>query len=196
MFIAGMTGSGKSTLATEIARRWDRVLIYDPKDDPNAWIPNAAVCYGVKAARAALPGRVLYRPLPSENSRVSQLFDELAKIVFRATAHAIVIHEMGDLAETDRDVGTWLAACFRQGRSRRIPMIACTQRPVNVPYMSMSEANHFAAFTLLAPTDRKLLGGWMGPEVVAAPLPASEHRFWYRSPDLSLVRMPPLTLHR
>lgn len=195
MFIAGTNGSGKSVLATDIANRWDRVLILDPKNDPGAIIPNAAVCYGFKAAKAALPGRVIYRPLPNENARLADLFDELCKIVFRATAHGIVIHELGDLGRTDQDLGTWTATCFKQGRSLRIPMIACTQRPVNVPIMAKSEALHVACFSLMDGGDRREMAAYMGAPVAPASLPL-DHSFWYRGPDLALVRVAPLPLPR
>ncbi len=195
MTIAGQNGAGKSVLATSIANRWDRVLVYDPKLDPASLIPNAAVCYGVKAALAALPGRVIYRPRADEIHRIGRVFDELVRKVMKLTAHAIVIHELGDLAASDRELAPYLSACMRQRRSLRIPMILVTQRPVNIPRLALSESQHAVAFHLVDRQDRLRMAEVMGPEVVDRPVP-NDHSFWYRGPDLALVRVAPIPLAR
>lgn len=195
MVIAGQNGAGKSILASEIANRWDRVLIYDPKLDPASVIPNAAVCYGLKAALAALPGRVVYRPRATEIHRISEVFDELVRRVMQLTAHAIVVHELGDLAQSDRDLAPYTSACLRQRRSLRIPMILVTQRPVNIPRLALSESQHAVAFHLVDRQDRARMAEIMGPAVVDQPVP-NDHSFWYRGPDLALVRVAPIRLTR
>ena len=195
MVIAGQNGAGKSVLATSIANRWDRVLVYDPKLDPESLMPNAAVCYGVKAALAALPGRVIYRPRADEIHRIADLFDELVRKVMRLTAHAIVIHELGDLASSDRELAPYTSAVFRQRRSLRIPMILVTQRPINIPRLALSESQHAVAFHLVDRQDRARMAEIMGPEIVDSPVP-NDHSFWYRGPDLALVRVAPLPLPR
>ncbi len=192
MVIAGQNGAGKSVLATSIANRWDRVLVYDPKRDPASLMPNAAVCYGVKAALAALPGRVVYRPRADEIHRIGELFDELVKKVMKLTAHAIVVHELGDLAASDRELAPYTSACFRQRRSLRIPMILVTQRPMNIPRLALSESQHAVAFHLVDRQDRARMAEIMGPEIVERPVP-NDHSFWYRGPDLVLVRVAPIT---
>lgn len=195
LVIAGQNGAGKSVLATAIANRWDRVLIYDPKLDPEALIPNAAICYGVKAALAALPGRVVYRPRADEIHRIAGLFDQLVRRVMQLTAHAIVIHELGDLAASDRELAPWMSAVMRQRRSLRIPMILVTQRPVNIPRLALSESQHAIAFHLVDRQDRARMAEIMGPQIVDSPVP-NDHSFWYRGPDLVLAHVAPLPLPR
>jgi hypothetical protein len=192
LFAAGMNGSGKSVLATAIANRWDRFLIYDPKVDDEAVPPNSVVAYGVANALRALPGRVVYRPNPQESgSLVAKAFDELVERVWRLGSHGIVVHEAADLAASDRELEPWLSAAWRAGRSRGIPGIALTQRPVNVPRLFLSEARHLALFTLVDRADREVMGRLMGPIVVPEPLPL-DHSFWYRAPDLTVRRIAPL----
>ena len=195
MVIAGQNGAGKSVLATAIANRWDRVLVYDPKLDPESLMPNTAVCYGVKAALAALPGRVIYRPRADEIHRIAELFEQLVHRVMQLTAHAIVIHELGDLASSDRELAPWMSAVMRQRRALRIPMILVTQRPVNIPRLALSESQHAVAFHLVDRQDRARMAEIMGPQIVDSPVPL-DHSFWYRGPDLALVRVAPLSLPR
>ena len=62
ILVVGQNGSGKSVLVTWIARSFDRVVVYDPKDDPAAELPGAAVVRTAREAVRHLPGKVLYRP--------------------------------------------------------------------------------------------------------------------------------------
>jgi hypothetical protein len=196
MVIAGRRGTGKSVLATSIARRWDRVLVYDPNMDPEALLPGAALCYGVEAALRALPGKVVWRPTAAENSEIPQLFDRLVrKILASGGAHAVVVHELADLAVSDRGLEPFTSSLLRTGRNRRTPVIGVTQRPVNVPRLFISEAAHAAMFRLEDRDDRRRMAEILGPEVVPEPLPA-DHSFWYRGPDLRLVRVAPLPYRR
>jgi hypothetical protein len=166
VFIAGVNGSGKSVLATAIANRWPRVLVYDPKVDDEAVLPNSAIAYGVDAALRALPGRVIYRPTPAESQKIGQNFDRLAARLRALGGHGVVIHEVADLAASDRELEPNTAWVQRAGRSRGIPVIAVTQRPVNVPRLFMSEARHLMMFTLLDRDDRAVLGRLMDPRIV------------------------------
>lgn len=196
MVIAGRRGTGKSVLASSIARRWDRVLVYDPNEDPEALLPGAALCYGVDAALRALPGRVIWRPRASETDEVATLFDRLVRKVLQAGgAHGFVVHEITDLGTSDRALQPYTSTLLRAGRARRTPVIGVTQRPVNVPRLFFSEAAHAAMFTLLDLDDRRRMGELLGPEVVADALP-QDHSFWYRGPDLRLARVAPLPYRR
>lgn len=191
LFIAGQNGSGKSVFASAIANRWDRVLVYDPKVDPVAVLPNSTIAYGVRAALAAIPGRVIYRPTPAESSNPGFAFGKLCRKVYRIGGHGIVIHELADFGSTDRELDPDVSICFRAGRSRYVPMIAVTQRPVNVPRLAKSEASHLACFHLIDPDDRAVMAGYMGQKVRLEPV-GRDHSFWYRGPDLELRLMAPL----
>ena len=196
MVIAGRRGTGKSVLATSLARRWDRVLVYDPNMDPEALLPGAALCYGVDAALRALPGKVVWRPTAAENDDIPRLFDRLVrKVLSSGGAHAVVVHEITDLGTNDRGLEPFTSSLLRTGRNRRTPVIGVTQRPVNIPRLFVSEAAHAAMFRLEDRDDRRRMAEILGPEVVPEALPA-DHSFWYRGPDLRLVRVAPLPYHR
>lgn len=188
-FIGGQNGCGKSTLATEFASRLDRVLVYDPKIDPAAEIPNAAIVTTADAAVRALPGRVLYRPQGVESDEAADRFDRICgKILDDARAGrgatAIVVHELMFLATSYR-AGPRFRELIVGGRSLGITCILVSQRPVGVPVWARSEAQHMACFTLLDPDDRREMAALMGPAIAPAPLPL-DFSWWYRGPDLRL----------
>jgi hypothetical protein len=193
MFIAGMTKTGKSTFASAIASRWDRSLVYDPNVDDVAILPNSSVVYGVKAALAALPGRVVYRPSGPEMRDPGHFFGILCKRVFELGGHGIVVHELADFGASDREVDGRIVRIWRAGRHRFIPCIGVTQRPVNVARVFKSEAAILAAFHLVDPDDRRTMAGYMGPAVALEPV-GNDHSFWYRDASLELWRMPALSI--
>ena len=191
--IAGQNGCGKSVLGSAIGRSMDRVLVYDPKWDPAAEIPNATVVTTAREAIKALPGRVIYRPDPVEAGDIEAKFDEICrKIIQTGGRHGIVVHEATNLG-TAFSMGTWHRAAITQGRSLQISVVEIFQRPRNVPIVLLSEAQHLVCFTLLNPDDRDVMAGYMGQAIRPAPLPL-DFRWWYRGPDLRLRLHSPLSL--
>ncbi len=189
MFIAGQNGCGKSTVATELARGLERVLVFDPKVDPAAMLPNAAVVSSAEQAVRALPGRVIWRPMGADADDAEAGFDRIcAKILDDARAGrgatAVVVHELMFLATQNR-IGPRFRELIVGGRSLGITPILVSQRPVGVPVIARSEAQHMLCFTLLDPDDRAEMGKLMGPAITRAPLPL-DFTFWYRGPDLRL----------
>lgn len=61
-------------------------------------------------------------------------------------------------------------AIVRQGRSKRLPLILCTQRPVKVPRELFSESNFKAVFNLYDQRDYKTIAEFTNG-VTLAPLP-------------------------
>jgi hypothetical protein len=180
VMIAGATESGKSYLASAIANRWDRVLVFDPKGTDD--LPNAAICYGVDAARKAIPGRVIYRPTADELADVAAAFDErVEKIWNRGGHHAILSHESAMLGNANRGFAPYYTLAHLQGRSMFVPVIDCSQRPVGIPRETISEATHVVCFYLADERDRLTMATSMG-DVVKAPMQFS-HDYWYTGRD-------------
>ena len=67
--------------------------------------------------------------------------------------------------------------CLTQGRSRHIPMIVLSQRPVYMDRFTWTEADFFQLFQLSIPDDRKTIAGYMGAAAYS-PLP-DYHSAWY-----------------
>lgn len=187
VLIFGATGSGKSYLANAIASRWDRVLVFDPKHEDD--LPNAAICYGVDAAYRALPGRVVYRPTPIELRDLAARWDRLVEKIFKLGGrHGIKSHETYMLGSANGGFEPFYAAAHTQGRALYIPIVDCTQRPLAMPRVCISEATHYFCFFLSDADDRKTASRYMG-EPVRDQTPLS-HDFWYCGPDKITRRVP------
>jgi len=86
--------------------------------------------------------------------------------------------------------GDAFPAILQQGRSKRIPVIACSQRPVSVPRPLFSEANFFAIYRMVDKRDYKVVEGFV-PGDLAAPLP-EHHWWWYDRGRNNLLHMAPV----
>ncbi len=180
MFITGINGSGKSRLANRLTNAFDRFVAYEPKgDDPEVVLPNTTIAWGVEAALKAMPGRVIYHPTAAELADPAAAFDRIAEKILRTGGHqAVVVHETCDLGDSSRGFRQYMSVVVRQGRSRAITRIFCSQRPVaDVPRLAISESKHFVAFYLQDESDRRRLAAYMGPEVIARV--GFDHDYWY-----------------
>ena len=195
-------------------------MVYDPKGDHEAQLPNMSVAYTADDVIRRLPGHVLYRPSLEDRSRrrpgdaatfgqaiaahplwcrwdgiMSKLL-ELGR--GRVCASMVVAHELADLG-SPVTYGPAFGEAIRQGRSLGITLVLVTQRPQGTPVIARSEAQHVAAFTL---TDRAardeaaaLLADIEHPEaedsIRQRTLPL-DHTWWYRGPDFRLRLVRPL----
>jgi hypothetical protein len=81
-------------------------------------------------------------------------------------------------------------AILRMGRSKRIPLIACTQRPVKVERELFTESQFKVIFRLDDARDYKTVEEFTGDADLSKPLP--EHWcYWYDSPKRSLHVLKP-----
>jgi hypothetical protein len=81
-------------------------------------------------------------------------------------------------------------AILQQGRSKRIPVIACTQRPVSVARPLFSEASYFAVYRMADKRDYKVVEGFV-PADLSRPLP-NRHWHWYDVARNALMTMGPV----
>jgi hypothetical protein len=82
-----------------------------------------------------------------------------------------------------------LAAIYQQGRSKRIPVIGCSQRPVGVIRGVFSEASFFCVYRLNDRRDYKTIEGFT-PADMSAPVPLYHWR-WYDVSRNVLLHMRP-----
>jgi DNA helicase HerA-like ATPase len=81
-------------------------------------------------------------------------------------------------------------ALLRQGRSKRIPVIACTQRPVDCDREVFSEANFAAVFRLKDARDYKIVQQFSGNAEMAQALPP-HWSHWYDAGKNTLTTLKP-----
>jgi hypothetical protein len=84
-------------------------------------------------------------------------------------------------------------ALLRQGRSKRIPIIACTQRPVDCDREVFSEAQYSAFFGLRDARDYQVIRGLFGDrDIRDAARGLSRHwSLWYDAKRDELIRLRP-----
>jgi len=80
---------------------------------------------------------------------------------------------------------------LRQGRSKHIPVIACTQRPVDVDREVFSEANYVSVFRLDDERDYKIIKGFTRNAPIEAPLPP-HYSYWYDKRKFTCLTLQPV----
>jgi hypothetical protein len=82
-------------------------------------------------------------------------------------------------------------AILRQGRSLRIPVISCTQRPVDVDREVFTESQYKAIFRLDDVRDYKVIQGFTRNAPIDKPLPPRWF-YWYDGPAAKLYTLRPV----
>lgn len=184
LILAGMTGSGKSVaLARAIVDQPLRGVIIDTKDeDEFKKLPHAVYVDGLEGvdldsfALPSGPDFIIVRPTPAETADPDVLDDFLLDIYENAGNLVVGIDELYTVA-----LGSYprpgITAIYTRGRSRRISMIAGTQRPTLFPLFCLTEANEFYEFYLARPEDRERIAGVTVPAL--AERPVDRHTFWW-----------------
>jgi len=185
----GATGSGKTTCATWLLahmrferRPWciidfKREALFDDVGAPPlepiglSNIPRRKnTCY-------------LLTPRPDEEEQLEQW---LWRVWERENIGLFI-----DEASLMPDCPAW-QAILQQGRSKRIPVICCTQRPVMVKRAVFSEASFFAVYRMQDKRDYRIVEGFV-PADLGLPLPEHHWRYYdvARNRLLSCSPVPP-----
>ncbi len=82
-------------------------------------------------------------------------------------------------------------AILRQGRSKRIPVISCTQRPVDCDREVFTESTFKAVFRLDDVRDYKTIQGFTRGAPIDRPLP-ERHCYWYDGSRSTTHVLPPV----
>lgn len=115
------------------------------------------------------PGLYILHPLPGED-------DELEQFMWDIWGH----EDIGlffDEATLVPDKAAF-SALLRQGRSKHIPVISLSQRPVDLPRSVFSESEHISVFPLQDRRDRKTVGEFTPDGMLEKRLP-KWHSYWY-----------------
>jgi hypothetical protein len=143
LVIVGRTGSGKTQAALwHLAQAdFDRMpwVIIDYKNDEllNGILRADLIDYSIVPDE---PGIYMLKVLPGEEAELSEWFRQ----AWEHEDIGIYVDEGYLIDRHDR----WFNACLTQGRSKQIPMIILSQRPVWLSRFVFSEASFFQAFDL------------------------------------------------
>lgn len=185
--ILGATGSGKSTCGLWMlshqrltARPW---IIFDFKRemffDKVGFPPIRHI--GLDDAPPRKPGLYLVSPRPGQEDSVENFLWR----VWERENIGLFVDEAPLMPDGDA-----FAAVLQQGRSKRIPVIACTQRPVGVPRGLFSEANFYCVYWVADKRDYKIVEGFV-PADFGDELPWHHWR-WYDRERRTLLEMSPV----
>ena len=172
--IIGATGSGKTTCALWFLahQRFDKRpwLAIDFKAEPVfdavGFPPIEEWSLNNRPPRQK--GVYLVSPLPNQDEALEGFLWK----VFEKGNIGIFVDEAALMP-----AGGAFQAILQQGRSKRIPVIACTQRPVSVARPVFSEASYYCVYRMADKRDYKTIEGFV-PADLAAPLKPYHWR-WY-----------------
>jgi hypothetical protein len=184
--LIGATGTGKSTCAVWL---WSHMRL-----DKRPWIVVDFKQEGIfdlvgippiepigLSSVPKNPGAYLTSPAPG---REDELEEWLWKVWERENIGLVV-----DEASLMPDGPAW-QAILQQGRSKRIPVIACTQRPVYAKRALFSEASFFCVYRLQDRRDARVIEGFV-PVDLDTQL-AEHHWRWYDVAKNQLLLMGPV----
>lgn len=171
LVIIGRTGSGKTYAGIWhlSLRDWTREkwIIFDFKGDPSlALLPARPLTF---AQLPTEPGLYILRPLPNQDAEVN---DYLWR-VWRAGNIGLYFDEGYMVAKSDA-----LDAILTQGRSKHIPVIILSQRPVWLSRFAFSEAEFYQTFSLNDIRDRKTVTAFQPAEVGENRLPEFNSHYY------------------
>lgn len=185
--VIGATGSGKTTCGLWLLahQRFDRRpwIIFDFKAEPifdRVGMPPIEE-WSLKSRPPRSKGLYLTSPLPTDGEAVEEF---LWKVFAKGNIGLYV-----DEASLMPDSGAF-QAILQQGRSKRIPVIACTQRPVNVQRPVFSEASYYCVYRMADRRDYKVVEGFV-PADLSRPL-APYYWRWYDVSSNRLLHMAPV----
>lgn len=172
--LVGKTGSGKSTLARALLVNCTNVIVLDTKREFT--LPQARVIDTYrKLPTGANPQPIIYRPCEAEDTLAN--YAALFRWLWKRGKTTIYIDEVSDVLVQGKQVLSEHKRLIKQGRSLKVRMITCTQRPRWVPLDILSESERYYMFRLLLDEDRKRMAEVMGPQVLQDI--TTPHAWWY-----------------
>ncbi len=135
--------------------------------------------------------RLIVRPVAGDLERGGP-YDRLAVRVLERGNAGWYNDEVHNVAPAGR-MQLGLERLWIEGRSRRVPVVAATTRPMGVHNLLLANASHLVIFQLLLPGDRRKLASYVGDALLDRGLLQGAHTFGhYRSDSGELVVYGPL----
>lgn len=184
LLIVGATGSGKTQAAQwHLSNRsYDEIpwVVYNTKSDASIDAIPWAQEIGIDELPRD-PGVYIVKPLPSEQ----RALEAHQMAIWNKGSMGVYVDE-GYAMGSNNDA---FRALLTQGRSRRIPMIVLSQRPVWLDRFAFSESEFFQVFRLQHAKDRASM-----EDLVPAPLDRLPpyHSWYYDALGNRVYRMAPV----
>jgi len=186
--VLGCTGSGKTTLASWVLSKapFDLMpyIAIDFKGDELLGSIERLREIGLHERIPTKPGLYVIRPMPSDKDAIENWLWK----VWTKGETGLYIDEAYLLPDKDA-----IQNILAQGRSMRIPVIAASQRPVNVPRSIFTEASHIAVFRLNDRKDKQRVGEFTPQGLIENRLP-DYHAWWYNVKRDASFRVKPVPM--
>lgn len=184
--VVGRTGSGKTQAGIwQLSRRDYTVkpwIIYDFKGDELIADIEGAYSLGLTDSIPTKPGLYIVQPThEDENAVEAQMWE-----ILRSGHTGVFIDEGYMVGKNNKAFRTILT----QGRSKHIPVIVLTQRPVWMDRFVFSEAEFFQLFQLNQKKDLQNVNDFI-PFDLSARLP-DYHSYWYDAPRNMIMKCAPV----
>lgn len=175
VFICGKTGSGKTYLSKHLTGSLKRLVVLDGKGTLDDWRLEP---WGRQAERDLLNGKpVRIRALPGIDDDYLEYWDKVLGACYMAGDVTVYIDELYSVVPPNQNASNTLWACYTRGREFGLGIWAATQRPVWVPIIALSEAEHYFMFRLNMQVDRHRMAEFMTEEVES--IIRDKHGFFY-----------------
>lgn len=209
VYVAGYTGSGKSVLINYLATvgyRCQKFLL-DTKDEFT--VPGVEPARRVHEIDWSLP-LIHYIDDRGDLKEYDKLFQTFMqrrtgrRAGPRTYGLVVIVHELADLCgDTPGATPPWVSAYVRKGRAHGLGLLGGSQRPVNIPKASRTEAQHVFAFAPgFDPDDRVVIAKLMRLsetqldellQQATSLSPSGEHSYlWYDKRANHIAVRPPL----
>lgn len=184
--VFGQTGSGKTTLARAILQHREYAIICDPKRRIS-WPGYTVVDFKtlLKIDPIKFP-KVIYKPTFEDiQDNKGAVINAFFRWVYERENCTLYVDELSLIARGD-DYPRYFGVCLQQGRELGIEVISGSQRPMWIPQIAMSEAEHLYCFYLKLAQDRnriEQLAGIPSKEIEGL----AKQEFLYAPQDGALV---------
>ena len=165
LFLCGKTGSGKTFAARHICATLRRLVVLDPKAriDAAEWRLKPWDREARMLLRNGEPIRTLIRAPIGPGAE--EEWEKAYMAVLNAGNCTIYVDEVYGVVETGKP-SPYLTAIWTRGRELGIGAFAASQRPVWVPIVMLSEAEHYFVFRLTVGDDRRRMAEFLGPDAM------------------------------
>lgn len=199
--IVGQTGSGKTAFAQWLIVRIPRapIFIYDTKIEPKFdMLPNNTVVSTVEQMNKEFENEkvdyIIVRPHDDLLGKPEELDDFLYHHYMNFHHSVCFIDELYTFHNNGRGF-KGLQALLSRGRSKGITTIGCTQRPVSISRLCITEAQKVYAFKLGDRQDRKRLADVI-PNFDDYPIPKNHAFYFFESGEDQAQLMRPVKLDK
>lgn len=187
VYIAGMTGTGKTYFAKTYLAEFPTVGVLDTKGEamldiaegrdpwPQVAKEELTVFESLDDLDKVDTPYYIYSPKLDELSE--HYYNEFFKYHYFKLDCTVLVDEAMQVSPNGNSIPWWYRGILTRGRSRRVSVWSCTQRPANVSQDIIAQSSHVVMFNLRKHDDRKRISDSTGmPEFMTNP---GGHNFWY-----------------